>query len=774
MYIKLGTTNIKYLTSQNDFIIISEVVDSKLSYERPVLVRTSDELDVWFGRSFSDRDYLAELLETGVTLFLYKPIQEEINNKGDNYIDYYIYSEDPKLYYNEYEFPETGEDQIKYKLVSTTGKEIDSETSLRFDYWIWLNSEYINTSQLPQNLDLNNTNSLNNREVLSINYNGYKGPEYTYPDYQENFYYKTASHSDFQIDTETLLSNLPDLSRVNEGYETLCYDLKFTEDIDFGINKSESPYIILSTIYSNGSVLVYFNSGKGIPASISTRYYNSSIEISTIDKTRENIIEEFLKILNDFGFLTDKISEVDYLIYTSFKTTVNYFYNIDGFSMIPNFNRTYDILSDISEGNRRIEFTSKTIGIDDDSLIKVNIEKLATDGNYRITISRFDYSEIFEGSIFDGSNRIDYKINNDSILVRCNLIESYINSEGKTIKYKLDYDPETERDSSLPIGEWELRRGEKEEYNPKMYWKSIESIFNDGDTVFFDYFLVSNIKDYTNGLDPNYDYYKEYEDFLDYSKLIDCQVLIQNSDSNWTFETVENLPTNPKENIVYQVIQEEGGSKFYIVNEKGQLEETVDREIINTYGNDYVFNYTEDMENRLIYFYRPMTVLGNNRPAYYVYLDGLFRDTYSASVKDILYNSPVKNPYETEDIEVRLEKYKSNYLVDNNQIYYYKRYQNGLKFYTTAWMRFCMGKVGRELEKNKGKYLSERMSGNMKNTIIEILNKISNTFSIIRRISLTKFKIKYQENKIELTIEIYMSDLVNNNISLDVTLNYNK
>ena len=33
MYIKLGTTNIKYLTDQDDFMIFSEVVDSGLSYE---------------------------------------------------------------------------------------------------------------------------------------------------------------------------------------------------------------------------------------------------------------------------------------------------------------------------------------------------------------------------------------------------------------------------------------------------------------------------------------------------------------------------------------------------------------------------------------------------------------------------------------------------------------------------------------------------------------------------------------------------------------------
>ena len=781
MYIKLGTTNIKYLTDQDDFMIFSEVVDSGLSYERPVMVRTSDELDIWFGRSFTDRDYLAELLERGVTLFLYKPIADELNDKGDNYIDYYSYEEDPKLYYNEFELPETGEAEKKYKLVSTSGIFTDEETQLKYDILIWLDSEYINTKQLPQNLDTNNTKSLNNRDVLSINYSGYSGPSYVYPDYQENSYNNSVSHlEDNDIDTELLLSHLPDLDRVSLGYETLCYDLKFTDDIDFGINAAESPFVIIQDVDKN-SHLIYFNSGKGIPSSVERRYYSTSVEIAVnSDKTREDLISEFIGVINSFGYLTDKLSEVNYQTYTSFSTIAKYFYNLENFSMTPNFNRTHDILSELSKNDRRIEFVSKTIGTNGENNIKVKIEK-ATNLNdyYRITISRFDYSEVFEGNVFNGSNRIDFKINRDSNLVRCDIIESYTDpTSGKIVNYKLDFDEEAgERDSSLPVGEWELKRAEFEDYKPGMYWKAVKSIFNDGDTVHFDFFLIPNIKNYIiDGLDPNYDYYREYLNFLDYSKLIDCQILIQNSDSGWTFEIVNELPTNPKEGIVYQIPQGDDSSyKFYILNDSGVLQETVDREIINTYGNDYVFNYTEDVENRLIYFFRPMTVLGNPRPAYYLYLSGLLDNTYSMSTSKILYNSPVKNPYEDyESVELRLEKYKSNYLVDNNQIYYYKKYQNGKNYTYSNWMRFTIGKVSRELDKEQGRYIGKRMTGEIQTIIKEILGRIYQTFSIIRRINLTKFNVIYQENKIELTIEIYMSDLINNNISLDITLNYNK
>ena len=69
MYLRLGTTNIKYSTEQDDFTVFSEVVDSKMSYEKPILVRTPDELDIWFGSDFPGKDYYDELLESGVTLY---------------------------------------------------------------------------------------------------------------------------------------------------------------------------------------------------------------------------------------------------------------------------------------------------------------------------------------------------------------------------------------------------------------------------------------------------------------------------------------------------------------------------------------------------------------------------------------------------------------------------------------------------------------------------------------------------------------------------------
>ena len=80
MYIRLGKTKINYTSPDyDDFMIFAEVPDVSMSYEKPILVHTKDELDIWFGRNFKDRDYFDELLESGVTLFLYKPVSEEPN-----------------------------------------------------------------------------------------------------------------------------------------------------------------------------------------------------------------------------------------------------------------------------------------------------------------------------------------------------------------------------------------------------------------------------------------------------------------------------------------------------------------------------------------------------------------------------------------------------------------------------------------------------------------------------------------------------------------------
>lgn len=750
MYLKLGKTNIKYSTGQDDYMIFAEILDSGLSYHKPVLVRTSDELDIWFGREFSDYDYLKELLGLGVTLFLYKPVSPEQDSRISEYIDYSNYQESDRIYWSTTDFPKTGESGVLYKLgtsITESGEEV-------VEHYIWLPelSEYAEVSKLPQNLDLLGTSSGNNRDTLRVSGTSGSGPQYTYPRYtdiQDGF----SQYLLPEIDTEMLLENLPDPEKIDLGYETLVFDVVFPK-----IQPSTpSPYIILDRVKSGkrDKVMVFFDSGDGIPSTIGQDYYSEAIPISVGTKSREVLAIEFKKLLVDrFGYniIDSGLEPYKFQLQSSYSLPVNYFWTIPDLEMNPNFQVTSDILAELTKDSGRIEFFSKTIGtvVDSEGQIQVDIKDIGN-SQYRITISRYDYSETFEGTL-SGPERLDYVITKES-----KLVESRITATP---------------DTKLPGGTWKLRRATQEKVTPDMYWKAIDSVFNDGDTVFFDLLLIPEMANYTPGLVPEYDYYPEFPKFLDYAKLIGCQVLIQNSDNPWKYETLDTIPTEPKPGIVY-IITQEGVTKFMILQD-GVLVETVDREITNTRGNNFVFNYTEDIENRLVYFFRDMTVSGNPRPAYYLHILGLLGDIYSMSSKYILYNSPVTNPYQDEESEELLELKKSNYLVSNNQLYYYKKYQNGDSYTTTSWMRFILGKVARELEKGKWDILGHRTVGEIESEIMKILKRIQSRFSLVLQIGIKDFTVDFVNSKISLTVSTSMSDLVDNNIDLDITLNYNK
>jgi hypothetical protein len=341
-----------------------------------------------------------------------------------------------------------------------------------------------------------------------------------------------------------------------------------------------------------------------------------------------------------------------------------------------------------------------------------------------------------------------------------------------------------------------------------MYWKSLDVLLEE--EIFPDYLLIPDISKYVSGLDKDYSYYKEYKTFLDIAKEHNLQVLIQNSDSKFKLEEVNALPEEQSSNTVYKI-----GSRYYLNNE-----EISDQDFITlvTAGNDYIFNYSGDKENRLVYFFRDMTSYLKKRPGYYIYLNGLLNNVYSATPDDIVYNSPVDYPYDLDqkvvkveelpripkmntiyilgedyylgpekitdnkliqaanevEIKERLSSYKSNYLVYNNQMYYYRGYENGEDYETTEWMRFAIGKVYRELQKNKWSYLSLKNVGKIRENIVSVLSRILRSYSIIKTIDISVFKPVMSENRIELTLDVKVADLAENNIVLDLIINYNK
>ena len=695
MYIKLGSTKLNYISPQtDDFMILSEVVDSSLSYHRPVLVRTIEELDIWFGDSFTDRDYFLQLLESGIVLYLYKPIQDIPDTTSPNYIDYSGYEVIDEVFNNISEIEEKYTGDSKYE------KIFRLISGYKYTKIIFLKDleTSIELSKLPQNLNFI-SNSQNNRDTLVLLSNsGYLSPSF-------NNSSDTLFEKGDSTELKTDLSNI-NYKKLSEGYLSSNFKLKF--DSDFLNSDKLFQYLEITTVEDEFkyNLLVFTNKSKEDLEKLD-EYRNISSKCSEVYLIKEGK-NELLEVLESLGYTVQKESE-EYLIKYPHLVPVNYFYDIRGFSMTPEFNLTNDQLySKTVDDNILISFVSKTIGTGGElGNIKVNIEDLG-DGIYRIILERFGYSELYEGKLVGNTEeiRLDHQINNNSKLVECQL--------GLGV-------------SELPEGSWYLRGGRKEETTPENYMKSLECLFTPPEPIYFDYLLIPDIEKYTYGPNDNL-YYPEYEKILEYSKELGNQVLIQNSDNT------------------------------------------------DNTGNTYKFNYVGDKDNRLIYFFRDMEVYGKKRPGYYVYLNDLiFKDRYSPSVNYILYKTPesTKDNYlDSSNFEKELESKKCNYLVENNHIYYYRKYQNGTSYNNTGWMRFCLDKIKRELAKNKWRILEDKDVGKIKERISSILTRISKTFSIIRKIELTGFSVSFKEQMIDLTIDTSVSDLVDNSIRIDITLNY--
>ena len=156
MYIKLGSAVLNRIKQvPDDFIVLSQVVNSSMSYERPVIVRTIEELDIWFGREFDDYNYFCELIKAGNSLYLSRPVSDQISTEG--LVDYIDYSEFDKI--------ELG-NLIEFENLKE--KEDDKVYSISGIEYIYLGDELVPISDLPQNQFPNNSVSLNNRDTLII------------------------------------------------------------------------------------------------------------------------------------------------------------------------------------------------------------------------------------------------------------------------------------------------------------------------------------------------------------------------------------------------------------------------------------------------------------------------------------------------------------------------------------------------------------------------------------------------------------------------------
>jgi hypothetical protein len=783
MYIKLGTINLHYYQDTSDWIILGEILDSGMSYEKPILVRTTEELDIWFGKDFKDYSYMQELINMGVALYLYKPISNQTSG-NDSYIDLDKYTENNNIWLRDVETGWVGrvvESPEQYKFRYNNGIEIKEvglkknssgslsitedvdgrtlcteetareelltpinqiskiyESPIKFhvfnseDFWIYKDGEIIDTELLPQNINLTSISG-NNRDTLVVS-----KPEdtinYTYLDYNEEsgefgiFHDKTLIDSLESLDPRYIVEI--DTEKVATGYQTLMFQIE-------GEQLEDGDYFVIPNA-NHGTdqsqwKLLYTNLEK-VPIAI-TLMFGDRMRIKV-----NNFNDLLSKLTNDLGYARVDNNK----FYSRSIIPVTNFYRSGNIKLIPETKITEAILSKYMTPG--MEFASKTIGRSsefEDDLIKVVIEKPGD--NYRVTIFRYSYSETFEGLLKNtlGEQRLDNLISEQSKLIRCNF-----------------YGEE------LRTGTYFLRGATSEETSPEMYKYSLKRMLSTEYTVpvYPDYFLIPDKYKYTSDIIND----SPFQMFLDYSTEVGSQFLIENEsvDELFNIVKVDVLPTNRKEGTYYKV-----GDIYY--DWQGNI--VTDPFFINVVSNggDFIYNLTTDKENKLIYFFKSMTYKYAERPGYYAYLRGVLLNEFSISVKDILYENPTTDAFLVDDIENVLKRYKSNYLVCDNQTYFYKDYQDGDNYITTGWTRFIAGKVFRELQKNSGDILGQQLLGVIRSKIIELISSISNGFSIVRDIGITEFEPTDNGQSLKVSLATVMNDQVKSDVNLDITVNYN-
>jgi hypothetical protein len=112
--------------------------------------------------------------------------------------------------------------------------------------------------------------------------------------------------------------------------------------------------------------------------------------------------------------------------------------------------------------------------------------------------------------------------------------------------------------------------------------------------------------------------------------------------------------------------------------------------------------------------------------------------------------------------------------VDSGQYYFYEKFFNGNNPETSMWMRFALEKIKRELEKCKQRITGSRNSTTIRKEIFNSLQRITQNFSIIRGINIKEYFYDPGNGNVYLQLETSISDLVDQNITLDLTLNFNK
>ena len=87
-------------------------------------------------------------------------------------------------------------------------------------------------------------------------------------------------------------------------------------------------------------------------------------------------------------------------------------------------------------------------------------------------------------------------------------------------------------------------------------------------------------------------------------------------------------------------------------------------------------------------------------------------------------------------------------------------------------MRFISDKIKREFYKNRWKLIGEKMNVSLRQTIDTILSLIKKSFPIIVSLELKDFQMLFNENKLKIELFTVLGDYPENDITLNVVLNY--
>lgn len=716
-YLTLGKTNINY-SNKTDQFIITMILDTTCSYQYPILVRDTPTLDIYFGKRSIYRDFLNEMIKSGVTLNLYKPIQK----LGDkiSWID---------------EIENLRNQGVPDDLI-----QLDDPSSM------------------PSNLVIpENSKSWNNRDTIRLfnskQHNGFSF-NYCYPEYEKDYKYYKKDGSEYYLGlggAENSISNY----QLDEGYETLAFKLNFSK---VTIEDLKDKYLVIP--YLGYNYMIWFKSSSEPPSIANIK---SSITIQLLNKDKSAVVQELIDMLErsyslkePYGLGYDVIldSDLDNSSFTISKKRSTGYVGIDElkvnlqspeknykYTNIPNlvfdsdFRRTNDILSEATEPIKQLEFYSKIIGKDNDENIKVTITRLIDEPyEYRIVVTKYDYEEYFEVNISDS-----YKNNNAPLV-------STINRNSKLVSCRL-----FDRVTSLPEGTFYLRGAYVENYTYEERRQALdiikESEIND------DVLIIDDLEEWKSDATITCE---DLKLFLDYSIYKDNQTFI----TNRSHRTTDPLTggTNVYHEHRYNITDKDRWVQG-LLTVRNNLFCNID--VILNVGD--ISELISDKQNRLVYFYGDMLLLKSYRPGCYVFLKGLLTDNYSVESEYIIYNPPRNN------IIDELSEHKSNYMSFNNHYYYYPRYQNGSTSKITTVTRFIVSKIGREFKRNKWRIINAPVYERTQ-VIDKIIRDALTRFSIIRSLSIDNIDVN--DNIMTIKVVSKINELTVKDIQINITLNY--